>query len=641
MLDPKNDPSTDDNTDLLSKFDDWDRECDAHWSAWRDETRMAYGFVAGEQWDKEDAAAMKESGRAAVVFNRVGPILDSVIGAEIQGRQQVQYLPRQVEAAGPNEVLSKGAEWIRDLCDAETEESDAFRDALICGLGWTETRMDYEQDPEGRILIERIDPLELVCDPRAKKSNLVDARYLRRARPYAKAEFQERWPDAEAGGADEGPDRKPTVLNDPRGRYGDDDLDGADDDTVVVKEYQWFELERAHTVELAGQVDTLNDAELEALQQQLKAKGLPEAQSVKAWRRLYRRAFVCGREVLEEGSLPDAEFTLKAITGKRDRNRNVWYGLVRPMIDPQRWANKFFSQALHILNTNAKGGLLAEEGAFADARQAEESWAKADSITWARPGALSGGAPAIQPKLAPPMPSSIGQLMQWSVSAIRETTGVNEELLGMAEREQPGVLEAQRKESAYGILAAFFDSLRRYRKLQGRLLLKYINRYLPDGTLVRILGEDGVARYIPLLKDPAFDRFDVIVDQSATGPNEKARVFAMMMQFQGMLAGAGPEILAELVRYSPLPDSLAQKLSQLILAQAHPPQPAPPPMQGPPQGPVQPPPPNPLMGLAVAEKQADIAQKQSGAQLNAAKAAKTQAEAQRMGAWNTLMGGGG
>jgi hypothetical protein len=47
-------------------------------------------------------------------------------------------------------------------------------------------------------------------------------------------------------------------------------------------------------------------------------------------------------------------------------------GLIKVMRDPQMWANKWLSQTLHILNTTAKGGIVAEEDAFADMTEAEE-----------------------------------------------------------------------------------------------------------------------------------------------------------------------------------------------------------------------------------------------------------------------------
>jgi hypothetical protein len=590
---------SDDQGDLIAKFDKWDVECSAHWTPWRKEARECFDFVAGRQWDKTDEDELIENQRQPVVFNRVGTIIDAVVGSEIQGRQQVQYFPREVGDSGVNELLTKGAEWIRDQADAETEESDAFRDAFICGLGWTETRMDYEEEVEGRVAIERIDPLEMGADPSCRKPNLVDARYLKRERRLSKEAAEELFPGASFDSAADGSQH----VADPRRAYKDDEEVRTDE--VVVCEYQWFETETVHLAEdpQSGRLLTIPHDQLEEAQAAVAPTEL-KTQTVR--RRKYWRAFRSGGTVLKVEELPDGEFTYKAITGKRDRNKGTWYGLVRPMMDPQRWANKFFSQILHIINSNAKGGIVAEESAFADVKQAEESWSKSDAITWANPGALQSN--AIQPKVAPPVPAMLPSLMEMSIATIRDTTGVNQELLGMADRQQPGVLEHQRKQSAYGILAAFFESFRRYRKLQGRLLLKYIQKYVPEGTLVRIVGDDGVAQYIPLAKQSDTAKFDVIVDEAPAGPNQKERVFSLLMQFQPMLKDAGPEVWAELIRYSPLPDALAQKLAQIV---SRPPDPQ-------------------TVAMQQAGQQAEVEKNQAAARKDNAQAAKTEVEAQHM-----------
>ncbi|PSA69911.1 hypothetical protein, partial [Corynebacterium diphtheriae] len=93
-------------------------------------------------------------------------------------------------------------------------------------------------------------------------------------------------------------------------------------------------------------------------------------------------------------------------------------------------------------------------------------------------------------------------------------------MLGMVERQQAGVLERQRKQAAYGILSAFFESLRRYRRSQGLLMLEFM-RLLPPDTLVRVSGEEGVEQYVPLALDPETVKFDAIVDEAPAGPNQK------------------------------------------------------------------------------------------------------------------------
>lgn len=594
----------DDEDEVLAKFAKWDTQLASHWGGWIDEAKECFDMVAGDQWDEDTKARMMESGRQPVTFNRMGTIIDAVVGSEIQGRQQVQYYPRQQGAAGLNELLTKGAEWIRDQSDMDSEESDAFRDTFICGMGWTESRMDYEEDPEGKIVCDRVDPLEMLADPSARKPNLTDARYIRRGKKMSQDAFEDLFPEQAAG--DDNGDGHGTIEVDPRHRYdGDNDNDKREE--VTVYEYQWFEVETVHLVEHphTGQVIPVAGDDFGQLQDQAEQAGV-QVRSQKIRRRRYYRAFVSGKRLLEPVSeLPDGEFTFKAITGKRDRNKGVWYGLARPMMDPQRWANKFFSQMLHILNTNAKGGLVMEEGAVADTDQFEKSWADGAAITYVQPGALSGN--RIQPKTPPPMPASLAPMMEMSVTAVRDTSGVNLEMLGAADREQAGILEEKRKQSAYGILAAFFESFRRYRKLHGRLLLKMIQKYLPPDYLVKITGDDGLAQYVPLVKQDDAIKFDVIVDEAPSSPNEKEKVFQMLMQFQPMLQGATPEIMAELVKYSPLPEALSQKLAAMIMAQSQP-DPA-------------------KMQMEQAGAAADLAVKQSTAQVNTARASELQARA--------------
>src|SRR6185369_13279526 len=295
----------------------------------------------------------------------------------------------------------------------------------------------------------------------------------------------------------------------------------------------------------------------------------PNLDAVKQSRRVYYRAFTNGPQIMEVEEIDVGDFTYKAITGKRDRNKGTFYGLVRPMKDPQKFANKFFSQILHIINSNAKGGVMVEEGAVEDIRNFEASYAQADAITWVNDGALQGTNPRIIQKQAPAYPQGSDRMMQTSVDAIRDVTGVSQEMLGLADRDQPGVLEQQRKQQTYGILAAFFDARRRYMKLKGRLLLKLIQKYLPADKLVRIVGEDGSPQYVPLALEKDTMEYDIVVDEAPASPNQKVQTFRMLTQLMPLFSNADlpASFWAEMAKYSPLPAGLSAKLAKIITDQ--------------------------------------------------------------------------
>jgi hypothetical protein len=228
--------------------------------------------------------------------------------------------------------------------------------------------------------------------------------------------------------------------------------------------------------------------------------------------------------------------------------------------DPQRWANKFFSQLLHIINTNAKGGLMMETGAAENPRKFEKDWAKANSVVKLNPGGLG----KIGPKPIPVIPPAISELMNFSISSIRDTSGVSLELLGMADREQAGYLEAQRTKAGLTILAGFFDGLRLYRKKQGRVLAYFIQEYLSDGRLIKIVGKDR-EQFVPLMKQPDGMKFDVVVDSAPTSRDMKEKTWAALMEMVPLIQSQGLPIPPEIIEYSPLPSGLVAAWKPMLL----------------------------------------------------------------------------
>jgi hypothetical protein len=155
------------------------------------------------------------------------------------------------------------------------------------------------------------------------------------------------------------------------------------------------------------------------------------------------------------------------------------------------------------------------------------------------------------------------------------------------------------------ILAPLFDAFRRYRKTQGYILIDCLRRLAP-GVLVRVVQrrEDAAAgrspaatagsgsaksagdspsrkgeprahsnRSIPLISGSTRkqDRFDVIVDEAPSSPNQKEQTWAALQPFMAGLARTRKAIAVAL-KYSPLPLSAAQELAEAMTDNGLPPE---------------------------------------------------------------------
>ncbi len=579
----------------LETIQNWLKQAVGHRNKWRAEAKKAYDFVAGEQWSPEERQVMEDSMRPVTVFNRIAPIVDAIVGHEATNRQAVSYLPRQLGATQVSEVLSAGAKWVRDECGAEGEESDAFGDCVVTGEGWTETRVAYDEDIDGRILIERVDPREMDIDPASSKKNYADAKWLCRTRKMDRARAMEIWPD---GSFEPGNRRAsaPEPIDVFTAAFyeldsGSEGRSGTEQDQVLIHDFQWWELQRIYRVP-AQQMQMLDPMTLQALQQTMPdamkpsetglltfseaqwggiEQFLPGVKPITQRKRIYKRMFWSGMEVLEEKETPTGDaFSYKAITGKRDHQKHMWYGIVRAMRDPQRWSNKFMSLALEIIATSGKGGVLAEVDAFKNPRQAEEDWADPSKIVYLNQGAIQ--AQKIIPRPASQPPPGMQELMMYANQSLNDVAGVNPAVMGFSQAlDVSGVLEQTRQQAGLNLLSYLFDGLRRYRKEQGTLLMKMIRDYIPPGRLVKIEGPDG-AQFVPMVYDQSIETFDIVVDEAPSAPNVKERTWETFIAIAPHLPPTfmTPQILMPLMDYSPFPAALVQKWKQAGAPQPNP-----------------------------------------------------------------------
>lgn len=557
----------------MADFDALKEKVADAWSAqaeWREKAIEDFEFRDGHQWTEEERQELEENRRIPIVFNRTGVNIAAVVGSEINNRTEVRFIPREIGDQKPNEVLSAGGEWFRDQADAEDAESLAFEDCLVCGVGCTDTALDFEDDPEGQPVVRRLDIAEMGWDPTAREKGLADARYVFRVREMPSDDALARFSGYSLGdiNADwlERSAEMGTSVNEARDEYKGESEGSSEGvgDTVAVVQVQYRE--RVEVVEFinpqTGQREEAPGEDWEALGEDVRA-AIPH-RKFSRWE--WFQAFLGREEILDKNQPCWRGSTFKFITGIWDRKDKRFYGLLKAMRDPQRYANKWLSSQIHIIGVNAKGGHFVEADAIDDWDDFEQSYASGD-YTVLKSGAIAGG--KILPKPQPAIPAALMSLTEFAVDSIRATSGVNMEMLGLRDANQPGVLEYQRKQAAMTTLARYFDALRYYRKAEGEIILHFLREYIaPMGTLVRIVREDQV-QYVPLAMDPATRKYDVIVDDAPQAPNEKERAWAIIEKMLPIMQQAGLplEVWVEVLRHSPVPSALIDKVAEHLQRQ--------------------------------------------------------------------------
>lgn len=553
---------------------------------WRKVGRLCNQFYSSHQWTQDDLDECKEGKRPAITFNRAKPVVDVISGTEINNRQDIRFVPRRVELANRNqltELATQVRRWALDCCDGDEERSIAFLDMLNTGMGWEEMLLEYDQDLDGRYVQKRFNSMEAWWDPGSRQQNLLDARWVGRKRLFRRYDIYKLWPDAR--------DRMvymeplgPNDLDDPMyiedvspTRYTGNqvaidrgDMDLRNNGWLPVVQFQWWDLVNVYRIldPQTREIKTLTQTEFDTFKRRTEL--LPPALrrkipmgAVRQQARKYYQAFVCGNTLLEKTDLAiQSGFTLRCMTGFWDDEDKIWYGLMRLMLDPQRAANKWLSQGLHIVNVQAKGGIIAESDAFANPTKAEAEYSKPGSITLVQPGALAKG--KIEQKTLPVFPEAIVNMIQYAITSLRDVTGVNVDFIGLSEGDVAAVTMRQRQKQTLTVLALLFSSYTRFLKDEARLIIEFAREYLADGRLIRIGGEYN-AQSIPLLREPLELSYDIIADENPKNPNVKEEMWQIIGQALPVLLRFNA-LSPALLDFAPFPASLVFQLKQDIEA---------------------------------------------------------------------------
>jgi hypothetical protein len=548
-----------DDKALVRRVWNWARDSFKTFSDWRDEVVENYRLLAGDPWREDEKAFYASQRRNPVVVNEVlAPIL-FLSGVQRRTRTEPTLLPFEGTDTKPTELMNALVHWVEHTNKAHQVDSQVFLDKIgAAGAGFWKYFVDFADDPEGKITIERLHPLHVFPDPTWLSDGWKKCRYVMQAPWVDKETLLEDYPDKkdeiERAYASMSEGNFPAELG---GALSSGDSTGDpwrshrlywDSSTNKARVLECWYKERK-TVEVAlfqGQItsDEERVAELKAqiaafpLEQQLEIR-----QQIQFVRRPVTKFFVCwilGDLLLDR---QDSPYDTPMFPIFPSLGLYFWKepcGLVQVAKDPQRLYNRTLMKIMEIVGRGPLSGFFNREQGGADPRQIEDY--------------ASGAGVVInyqheKPEPIPPtqIPNSLVHLEQEGKATIREVLNINPDQLGMAQQRtiSRAAIDARNRG---GLMAheQFFDTFAAEKGESTLFLVGLIKQFVSPQKAFRLLG-NMLARepenpayqqfqQMPLLElqallSEAFNvEYDVEISQKPYEPSIKYGLFSTMIE---------------------------------------------------------------------------------------------------------------
>lgn len=580
--------------------------------------REAHQFNAGDDMAYQ-ASVMDKGRKKMVIFNKIKPFIDAVSGFMIQLRREPEYfatIQDNQKQEAYSTLVNGVSKWARDNANLPHIESKQDKEMLIAGYGAVETNIMYMSNPDGEVQGELIEYDDIGWDPLARETNVLDSRWVFRRKKYTLDEALQRFPGS-----------KPTdfegVTEETSGAYEYNPSDGiytkiasgagSTEHLVEIYYYQYWTLDTYYRLAnplaklppdlsqklvmllqaiLKKRIDDENDddyidnvfefdpmAETLVMGGQLKKDVVTFFETIglnvevqEHLKKCYYTAVITGKKVLQHFKSPHQKgFTIKFKTMDYDKHVNAWYGMVRQLIEPSKYANKSLTEMLYVIASNSKGGVMYEVSAVEDPELFEQQYATTNSAIQVADGALGRG--AIMPKAQAKLPDGYADIYEISDAALKQVSGVNPEFLGSSENKQvSALLESQRINQVVSTLAGPFDAIALYQKEHARLMLTYIRMLVENapGRIIRIVDETGTPNYVQLTEDKLASEYDVDIGESPTSATQKTETFNLLVEMAKEVSQQGINIWPIVIEEAPFKQKTKAKLIQAMTPQPNP-----------------------------------------------------------------------
>jgi hypothetical protein len=458
-----------------------------------------------KQLTAEMLAALRRRKQPDTVINRIRVAVNGTLGILQQGKTDPKAWPRNPGDEQSADVITKTLRYIADANEFQDIRVEGARDFLLqhaCAV-------IVGSSPDGRVKIEQIAPEEFLFDPRSRREDFRDARYLGIAKWLYADEVTALFPTAKAdieSAIESGsPIPVDTALEDKPTGGQQSWIDRRNRRLMVIELYSRDKGKWKRCLFHAGGI---LEAGLSAYVDQDKVPSCP---------------------IVAQSCYVDDE--------------NLRYGVVYDMLDYQDAINKRHSKGLHLLNSRQARVGLNYAG---DPEKARLELSRPDGI-------IVGEAGDVEVLQTVDMQQGNMAMLQFMLGEM-ERSGPNPAILGRQGESQSGRANQIRQQAGLVELAIVFGGHESWERRVYRKAWEVAKQYWKAPDFIRITDDEGAPQFVGI-NQPIMGPGQVVM-----GPNGMPAIQPTVLGYDNALAELDVDITLDSV-----PDSATLQQEQFAV----------------------------------------------------------------------------